>query len=194
MSEEQKQNVLNELKGYTCTSLFLVPLLKIGTPGVTLQEQGFINGYLDDVDAPVKRENCLYLLFKPKNFAHFAIFFAEQSNKNPLLVDDYDVADGYVVLVYEIPKKFLEDFKLFLDGKYSKLSEDFQETHPKKGTRRNAYGKIEEFTPFSRQVFNKDRELKAKIEEVVGQDLPEDIEVWGIPDRDKETLNIKNFL
>ena len=47
----------------------MVPTLKV--PKDALKENGFINGYVKDGSREVQYENCIYLLFQPKDLDKF---------------------------------------------------------------------------------------------------------------------------
>ena len=57
---------------HTITSVFIVPTLSIGRD--KLLDNGFINGYIKDVNRDIQYENAVYLLFKPKDLDRFRDF------------------------------------------------------------------------------------------------------------------------
>jgi hypothetical protein len=173
----------------TCTSLFLVPLL--GIDKEALDEFGFVMGYLDDVNHEIHYEESIYLLFKPKNLEEFNLFVRNET-QNPArsLVDDYDYEGGYAVLVYRIPQRFLQDYQLFLEGKYSKFSESAKRMFPAEVIIVSQDGSRRRVSSFAYRIFDKEDSMKRWVEEIIGEELDKNAEYWTIPDLDREILDI----
>src|SRR5687768_1231380 len=102
----------------TSTSIFIVPTLKIDKN--KLRENNFINAYIKDVKKEVQYENAAYLLFKPEDFDDFKDFVDDEYDRTPHIIDDYDYDGGFVVLVYTLNPKYMNDFELVKKGRYSK--------------------------------------------------------------------------
>jgi hypothetical protein len=113
----------------TITSIFMVPTLKIDRE--ELRNNGFINGYSMDKRRDAHYDECIYLLFKPKDLDKFRIFLDKEYERTKSVIDDYDYEDGYVVVVYKLNPKWKKDFSLIREGLYSRTSEQFQNTFPK---------------------------------------------------------------
>ena len=114
----------------TISTIFIVPSLKFEKG--TLIENGFINGYVGDVNKEENYKDAVYILFKPKNKEQFILFTdAEYISKERKLIDEYDYDEGWVVLVYKLEEKYKKDYALVKKGKYSKTSKEFQELFPK---------------------------------------------------------------
>lgn len=174
----------------TITSIFIVPTLQIGRD--KLQHNNYINGYVADVHADVQYENCVYLLFKPEDVHLFRDFLREEYDKAKSIVEDYDYEDGYVVVVYQLDKKFKQDFNLVKQGKYSKTSPEFQKTFPKIiKVKHNGFFRDELSLQY--RVFNKTEDLKKYWEDKIGVDFDENMEVWYGWNDENETLNIENL-
>ncbi len=176
----------------TISTLFLVPT--VGVSRETLQDNGMINGYVSDKDRESTYPNSVYILFKPPNMDRFKEFVDyEYERKNSVLVEDYDPAEKFVVLVYTLNPKFEEDFKLIKQGKYSKTSQKFQALFPKviKVNKRGEPPK--EKTSLYYQIFNKSEELKDYWDERAAIEFKGDMEVWDTWSEDKETLNISRI-
>jgi len=166
---------------HTNTSVFLVPALTIGKE--KLERNGFIDGFLDDISHEIHYENSIYILFKPHDLEVFQHFLASERERITIL-DDYDYEE-YVVVVYNIPTKYLSDYQLFLEGKYSKLSEDFKNLFTKTS---------EEGRPTLQwEVFERTERLKSYWEKELDITLEEDQELWGAPDMSKEILDIEQI-
>ena len=174
----------------TITSIFMVPTL--GVPRGALVENGFINGYSKDDSKDVQYENSIYLLFKPKNLDKFREFLDSEYERTKAIVDDYDYEDGYVVVVYELDKKFSKDFDLVRKGKYSKTSKPFQALFPKViKLVRNGLHKDEISLQY--RVFNRTEDLVKFWEDKLDVEFDEDQEVWHGYIEEDEVLNIEKL-
>lgn len=171
----------------TITSIFMVPTLGINKDNA--KDNGFINGYSRDGNRDVQYENCIYVLFKPEDLDKFRDFLEGEYERTKSIIDDYDYPDGYVVLVYELNKKFKRDFGFIREGMYSKTTPEFQALFPKiVKIKRGGLHKDEISLQY--RVFNKTEDLKKYWEEKLGMEFEEDWEVWDGFDLDKETLFI----
>jgi len=174
----------------TITSIFIVPTLQIGRE--KLQHHNYINGYVNDVGTDTEYEDSVYLLFKPGNIDLFRDFLQEEYERTKSIIEDYDYEDGFVVIVYQLDKKFKKDFELVKQGKYSKTSTQFQELFPKVvKMKRNGYFKDE--VSLQHRVFNKTQDLRTYWEEKLGVDFDESMEVWHGFDFDNEILDIEKL-
>jgi hypothetical protein len=174
----------------TITSIFIVPTLSIGKE--KLVDNGYINGYIKDGKRDVQYENAVYLLFKPENLDKFKSFLDEEYERTKQIIDDYDYEDGYVVIVYQLDKKFKKDFDLIKQGKYSKTSKEFQDLFPKvikmkKGNR--IYDQIS--TQY--RIFNKTQDLKEYWEEKLDVEFDETMEFWQGFVEENEILNLNKL-
>lgn len=174
----------------------MVPTL--GYPKDSLQNNGFINGYIFDKERDVQYENSVYLLFKPKNLDKFREFLDEEYERTKSIIEDYDYSNGYVVVIYKLNESLFEDFKLIKEGKYSKTSEDFKKLFPKYISVENERGKFKDHLSLQYRIFNKTEDLVEFWENKLGVDLGNvigtDFEVWEGFDIKRETLNIKNYV
>lgn len=169
----------------TITSIFFVPTLKIGRERLLANE--FFNGYIKDAMKEVQYENCVYLVFKPKNLEKFQLFLQDEMTRTSNLIEDYDYGKGYIVLVYKLDTKYLNDFQKVKNGKYSKTSKAFQELFPK--TVKVVKGGLQhDDISLQYRIFNKTEDLKQFWEEKLAIDFPEDLELWSIFDEENETL------
>lgn len=174
----------------TVTSTFMVPLLKINRE--SLREQGFINAYINDSSSEIQYKNSVYLLFKPKDMVGFRAFLAEEYERTTNVVDDYDYGGGFVVVVYRLNSKFLEDIELIKKGMYSKTSKNFQKEYPKivKIFSNNSF---REEVSLQFRIFNKTKDMLDYWEEKLNVHFTEDQEVWHSFDEEKETLTLKKL-
>lgn len=174
----------------TCTTIFMLPA--IGESYSELIKYGFINAYVNDVMYDMPHGKSIFLLYKPERFD------ALQSRINHLrlkkmITDDYDYEDGYVVTVHPIPTKWMKDYTLFRQGKYSQFSEEYKSLFPRfndveiNGIRVNA-------PTLQKLIFDRSELIKKYWEQRLGFPLSEGAEMWSKPDiYGSETLNIENI-
>jgi hypothetical protein len=174
----------------TITSIFMVPTLQI--PKGELSDNGFINGYIKDDSREVQYDNCIYLLFQPKDLDKFREFLDVEYERTKSVIDDYDYEDGFVVVVYQLDSKFSKDFKLVKKGKYSHTSKAFQSLFPKLVKIKKAGLNRDEIS-LQYRVFNKTEDLVKFWEDKLGVEFEEDQEVWHAFEDEEETLNIEKI-
>ncbi len=181
---------MNEIKK-TISSIFMVPTLKIGRERLRLN--GFINGYASDgkQEAPHYEDSC-YILFKPNRMEMFNQFLNEEYARTKNILDDYDYEGGFVVVVYELNKRYKEDFNLIRQGKYSRTSDNFKELFdPVVKIIKNGIPIEEKSLQY--KIFNKTDDLKSYWEDRIVVDFSKGMEVWDIWDESKETLDIETI-
>lgn len=96
----------------------------IGFPP-TLSYYGMRNIYLS-IESIEERENALYVFFDttniiPETLRDLDVIIAKKLN----VVEINHYNDTTMILTVIIPETFREDYKLFLEGKYSKMSKEF---------------------------------------------------------------------
>lgn len=174
----------------TITSIFMVPTLKI--PRGELQDNGFINGYIQDGNREMQYDGCIYLLFQPKNLDKFREFLDSEYERTKAIIDDYDYQDGYVVVVYQLDSKFKKDFMLIREGLYSRTSKDFQALFPKIiKIKKNGLQRDEISLQY--RVFNRTEDLIKFWEDKLGVEFDDDQEVWHAFILEDEILNIEKL-
>lgn len=171
----------------TITSIFMVPTLKIGKEKLT--ENNFINAYSKDASKDVQYNNAVYLLFHPKNLDKFREFLDDQYEKTKSIIDDYDYEGGFVVVVYQLDKKFSKDFNLIKQGKYSKTSREFQALFPKI-VKIKKNGRQKDEISLQYRVFNQTEDLRQYWEDKLDVQFDDDMEVWQGWIEEKEILFI----
>ena len=169
----------------TISTIFMLPTLKI--PREKLKENGFINCYETDMEHDINYTNAAYLLFKPTNLADFRAFLDEEYERTTNIIEDYDYGKGFVVVVYKLDSRYVNDFKLIKQGKYSQTSKPFQSTYSKtvkllKG------GSLTEEVSLQFRIFNKTKDLVEFWEEKIGIKLTNDQEAWEGYEKDREVL------
>ena len=178
----------------TITSIFMLHSLNVDRE--KFKDNGFINAYIKDELRDIHYENCIYVLFHPKDLDKFREFLDGEYERTKSIIDDYDFTDGFVVVVYELNKKFEKDYELIKQGKYSKTSKEFQKLFPKViKIVRNGLRKDEISLQY--RIFNKTQDLIKFWEDELGVEFDSDQEVWETFHIKRETLNeekIKNYV
>lgn len=172
----------------TITTMFIVPTLNIDKG--ELKANGFINGYVSDDRRDVQYKNAAYLLFKPKDLDKFRKFIEDQTTLNKGIIDDYDYENGYVVVVYNLNKKWKKDFSLVYEGLYSQTSKSFQKLFPETIKVEKQKGLFRDEKSLQHRVFAKSSDLRNYWETKIDIAFTDDMEVWDGFDFNKETLNL----
>jgi hypothetical protein len=174
----------------TITSIFIVPTLKI--PKDQLLENGFINGYIQDVEQDMQYNNSVYLLFNPKDLIKFRDFLDDEYERTEQIIEDYDYDGGFVVVVYKLDEQYKQEYELVKLGKYSETSEDFQKLFPKV-VKLKKNGLHRDELSLQHRVFNKTEDLIEYWEKKLGIDWNSDLEAWEGWNKEKEILNINKL-
>lgn len=188
-------------KGENVSTVMLLPVVKINKKLMfNFYRFGFKNTYLFSEQLDCLYDfNTIYLLFEPNKLdIEFAEFIFELSS-NPNFIEVKDVGFKKMILVFKIPDQFKRDFKLFLEGQYSKVTDTykkcFQLEKPSKTERgdikREPTGSIiMEPTTFF-HIFNKSDKLRNIYIEKLGLDdfkWPEELELYDKVNIEKETI------
>ena len=173
----------------TCTTIFMVPTLKV--PKDSLKNNGFINAYIDDDMSDNHYKGCVYILFRPNDIDMFKDFLDKEYQRTKKIIEDYDYEGGFVVVVYELDKKFKKDFEIIKQGMYSKTSEEFQKLFPKViKLKKNGLHRDELSLQY--RIFNKTKDLVEYWQDRVGENAWEEYyEVWTGFQEENEILTKK---
>lgn len=183
---------MSDIDTKNCTTIFLLP--GIGHNRPNLLKYGFLGAYLDDINHSVHYENAVYTLFKPANVEKFQQFLANEHAKNKQILEDYDYEGGFTVIAYLFNEKFLPEYDLFLQGKYSQFRPEYIKLFPKSVKVMDPVIDIEVMkTSLQQHIFTRSKLIKQYWEKRIGQKLPDDMELWSKPDMSKEVLDITLF-
>lgn len=200
---------IDALFKHNCSTLFL--LYPLGLERRKLIEFGFRSAYISDTGKDTDYENPVFLLFKPEDITMFQAFVdSEYVRVNPHtetfdLREDYDQDKGYVVLLYQFPDEFKEDYEKFLEGKYSKFSAKFKETYPKMIKIKQASGLIRDVISTQYKIIHNTKkireevaernelDIKEELEKRLGVTFSNDMEVWQMPG-EKDILKIEEII
>jgi len=169
------------------TTIFIIPTLKF--PINHLTPHGFINGYIKDLRRDIQYENAVYVLFKPLDLDKFRKFLDEEYERTDDIIDEYDYEGGFVVLVYKLNPKFKKDYKLVMQGMYSKTSKEYQNCFAKvKKIMVNGLHRDELSLQYC--AFNKTGNLKEWWEEKLNIRFKEEWELWEGWEEELEVMDI----
>lgn len=160
----------------TISYIFLVPTL-----GISLKdkdENNLINAFIKDENREINYENSLYLLFKPTNIEKFRDFLQREKERTDKLIDDYDIDNGYVIVVYKLDEKYQNDINLIKEGKYSKTSQEFQNLFPRVKKIVTPTGLRRDEISLQYRIFNRTPDLIEYWEKEFGMQFTDDMEVW----------------
>ena len=185
---------LEQTQSKTTTTILLLPA--VGTSRRSLMKYGFINGYLADKHHEIQYQDAVYILFRPESWEKFG-YHLEREEKSENLIAQYDYAGGYIVLVYSILDKWKEVLPLFKEGKYSQLNDEYKSQFPQMvRTMDSKTGLMSDELSLQYMIFTKAEPLQKMWEKELGisfKELGPDMEVWGKPDKEKETLDIEKI-
>lgn len=186
-------------------------------PGTEIKEEtkkkfrtnGFINTYLtcDQLSYPFK---VIYLLFQPKEFGMEFYSFMKEMQANQNFIEVVDLGKNKTLLVYRIPKRFTNDYDLFLEGKYSQLSKEYKRCFAMEDYKRDKNGNpVRENGKYVKEpsrfyhILNRTEELRDRWKLVLygdGEDpdtidhtnayIVDDMELYEKQDPGKETLGL----
>lgn len=161
---------------FTCT---------IQVPGSPLITSRYINTYLWDTNVKTA-DYTLLIVHSNINNKEFQAF-EDTLESLPNYVDSYDILNtAYSVKVFSLNKNYYSEYDNFICGKYSKFSLDAKTLCLSKSPKNHA------FTSYLPKIFNKSEDLRLEQEAKIEAKLPQNAEVWSIPDLIKETLNFES--
>lgn len=155
-----------KVRKYNLSSYFLLPIIS----GSITKNRDFLNSYLYDTNSDlINEENYLYVLMKSED---------EWLLQNGLYISHRQVENGYLY-TFNI-SYYKTDIELFIQGKYSKFSEELKELLcNRSGTKNIMLSEIY-------KILYRTQERREKIEELIGQKLDDDAEVASSPDIETE--------
>ena len=182
-----------EILKYTPSSLFLVPLLNIGR--TTLSNLQFINSFLYNGESEDNYEtDIIYLLFKPNKPEEFNSFVDDERDRSMCILEELDYPDGLIMLCYELPKQFKEDYTTIWEGRYSETSSEYKKSIPKIVSYFNNGTKVNEIS-LQHMIFSKDENLRKAWENFLHMEFEDkNQELWEKPTIVKETFKLENYI
>lgn len=180
--KKSKVSIEEKTRKKTYSTIFLLPAMKMDKK--VLDKYGFVNCYWGDKGHDVEYKFALYILVEPSLDSDFKAFVEAESKKEEFL-EDYDVGENQVMLVYKFPKQYEKEYKYFKVGEYSKFSKKYVEGCFPMTKKENKDGKTRTISSVFSGIFNKEEWLKEYWERKLGVDILPD-EYWSVPDEKKE--------
>lgn len=150
---------------------FILPLL--GYP--MYWYYGLINCYLgDETNKPEFTLNKIFIQVK---------VYDNKLTGLPYFNQFYKLEDHTYMYVYNIPKQYEDDYTKFYEGRYSEMSESSKDLICKL----SGVKPVMSSTVY--KVLYKTTDQRQKIEELIGQILPDSAELYSIPDMDSEVYS-----
>lgn len=184
---------INEGQDHRITDTTRFLLRGLGLFKLELSQYGFINAFLDDIEHEHHYENSVYLLFKPSELSVFEWFVDGEKARTHLVIEEYDYPNGYIVLVYKFPAEYMDDYRLFLQGKYSKFSQKYKDLFPLTNKTTSSRNLTKEEPSFYSHIFTRSEKMRDYWEGKLAVILAPDAEYWSSPTLSKEVLNIKDY-
>ncbi|MEI6186908.1 MAG: hypothetical protein WCP46_00200 [Alphaproteobacteria bacterium] len=173
------------LKTANVSALFLKPILNI-SPYLCTQNR-YVNTYLFNAEEDITYENSLQVLFRPQNMNWFNAFIMTEEERGSIILDEFDYPTGEIILVYRLPAEFDEDYKIILEGKYSKVSSKFKNLFMK-----SIKDNGKELLSLQWLVFNKHKYLKTFWEKEFNTIFTPEQECWGLYNVERECFRLNN--
>lgn len=160
----------------TKSSFFVTPMLGQSRPELKWG-QYFVNTFLHEDDKIV----LLYRFFDVEDYKQFEHVLMKHSRYIGTI--DYD--HQHVAMMFKVPDNFKNDLRLFREGKYSLMKEDYKE-HVLK------FHNLAKETLIGRILFKAD-ERRKQLELDLGCTIPADVELYDKPD-EREIFKKKDDL
>lgn len=168
-----------------------------------LKKVGFMDCYISDPEIMDiitlnNSQKLLFLLFKNKklNLEDIRKMVTSLATIPVSIVFSYELVNDYSMVVIEFPESFNSDYENVIEGKYSKLSEDFKSKFPVAQELLNSKKQVvgKEYTIYY-HIFNKTDWLKEFwMKRLNLFELDDRLELWGQPDQKDLVFDINNIL
>lgn len=184
------------------STIMLLPVLKLDKSQLdSFYKFGFKNTYLF-CSKLTYSFNVIYIVFQPLEFSYPFYVFLSRMAQNKNFLEAYDIGYKKVLMVYKIPRKFDADYRLFLEGKYSMLSDAYKMCFTLERAKRSKNGHlirnskgeiVKDYTEFF-HIFNRTQKLKdyyrknLHLDVTFHFDLPDKLELFDIVNKKKEAL------
>ena len=171
-----------EGKPITTSTVFLLPMYTLSWQ--KCKEIGFINAFVEDTQKTFTINTCLLLFEADEQFLQ------EQINLITLLngavLEVYGYGEKLIVIALSIPDTFIWDYEKVLYGRYSQLSEKYQNLFLEKAG--EGIYKEKDGRRLQLLIIQKDPLVHSFLERTYDLDIPKDSELWEKFDRKKETI------
>lgn len=157
------------------SSVFLLPML-----GINLNLfKNFYNVYNQSVYEKNNEDRKIYIVYKTENINQEIL---NSISKSVYYLDNKDI-DSFTIIRYRVPSIYLNDFKLFCNGKYNSFSKEYKNLLLKC----YSINKVE-----FEKILNTLPKTKQELAEKFNVNIEDIKEVYSIPDEIEETFSISN--
>lgn len=179
---------------YTKCHFFLMPLLNAKILNDKNFKKHYINSYIDDEERRLLLEGCILLHFKTTDIYNdlsptWDDLFNTIENSNNCRYYYYtgnNSINNEAVVALEIPKEYINDYKLILSGKYSQTSQSY------KRKILHYFSKYKDLYNTLRGVLYKEEWIKKEIEAFLKVPISNKNEFWDRFSTEREVFRWKN--
>ena len=165
----------------TKSSIFITPMLG-GEKKLWFYNQLLINTF---IGIKGELENKIVLLYKWSGDILFHKF-QEAVKKFKTFYEMRNIDENHVLIIFNVPKKQKRNFELFKEGKYSKFNKTYK-------LKILDYHKMNVDNVIG-QILFKTVGRKRVLENKIGMSLPDDAELYSIPEKHVEHFDINYYL
>jgi ssDNA-binding Zn-finger/Zn-ribbon topoisomerase 1 len=144
---------------------------------IDLRKRNLVNTFIGCSDYP-ELDNHIFLLYKFHGTKEY-ILYEEELENNTLFEKKFDPDKEHVMFAFKVPEDYQDVYNQFKAGKYSELPEDYKIQIFKYHNILSADHKVA-------KVLFKHPDLREELEERIGVEIPENMEVSSIPDMNLE--------
>ncbi len=188
---------------YNKVTVFLTKFV-FGDQFGMLRNLGFVDSYTQDPDimniltSLGEKQRFLFLLFKNKKLGVSDIknIILSISTVPIQVVFSYELINDYLMIVIDFPEDFIQDYEYIVQGRFSKLSNQFREHFPLSVDVVNEKGyRIGSEYSLYYHIFNKTEWLKNFWMDRLGLcELDDKLELWHSPDKEDLIFNLKTLI
>lgn len=165
----------------TKSSMFIMPLLG-GKRTLWFYDKALVNAFMGIENEFEDKIVLLYKIYQDPLFTKFLDIIQRFRSFYELRYLD----NHHLLVIFNVPTKAQKNFDRFKNGKYSELSKLYK-------LKILEYHKMEVGGVVG-QILFKSPNRKKKIEKMIGMEIPDDAEVYSIPNLKTELFNIKHYL
>jgi len=163
----------------TKSSLLVLPMLE-GERYLYFYDENLVNCFIGTKE---RGEGTIGLLYRQSNSSLFKKFInAIQKFRNFEKIAKF--SDDFIYFELSVPKKYKNDYKKFIEGKYSEFSSNYKDMILK-------FHKIDIDSQIA-QILYKGQTRRKKLEDSLGVSLDPDAELFSVINKDRELFD-KNY-
>ena len=162
------------------SSVFIMPMFG-ATKDMFFYDNLFVNAFVSLEDGTP----CVALLYR---FSGNALFlkFEQALHQFSSFVKSVDPSPYFVLFIFDIPKKHIEDYHNFLGGKYSEFTPELKDKIIK-------FHGIDNDSSVAEILYKSDKR-RLRLQQRLGVEISKTAELFDVPDIDEETFNPKVYI